>query len=119
MLNRYSNLQRYRVLFVTGNYSGVLSRLHRRFTKLEIRRGFTAFQLMTILEEVCRILIIVEQMLNRPAAKQGSPCQQQLSCSTEGSQRQRSCGFITFRLTTILEEAHHTLIIIEHNLMLY
>jgi hypothetical protein len=48
------------VLFVTGNYSGILSRLHRRFTELEIRRGFTTFQLMTILEEAHHSLIIVE-----------------------------------------------------------
>ncbi|MDD1752537.1 MAG: hypothetical protein LUQ38_05540 [Methanotrichaceae archaeon] len=52
MLNRNLNLQRYKVLYVTGNFSGILSRLHRRFTELEIRRGFTTFQLMTILEEV-------------------------------------------------------------------
>jgi hypothetical protein len=57
------NLQRYKVLFVTGNYSGILSRLHRRFTELEIRRGFTTFQLMTILEEACHSLIIVEHGL--------------------------------------------------------
>jgi hypothetical protein len=60
MLNRNLNLQRYKVLFVTGNYSGILSWLHRRFTELEIRRGFTTFQLMTILEEACHSLIIVE-----------------------------------------------------------
>jgi hypothetical protein len=60
MLNRNLNLQRYKVLFVTGNYSGILSRLHRRFTELEIRRGFTTFQLMTILEEACHSLIIIE-----------------------------------------------------------
>ena len=56
----YLNLQLFKVLFVTGNYSGILSRLHRRFTELEIRRGFTTFQLMTILEEVHHSLIIVE-----------------------------------------------------------
>jgi hypothetical protein len=60
MLNRNLNLQRYKVLFVTGNYSGILSRLHRRFTELEIRRGFATFQLMTILEEAYHSLIIVE-----------------------------------------------------------
>jgi hypothetical protein len=60
MLNRNLNRQRFKVLFVTGNYSGILSRLHRRFTELEIRRGFTTFQLMTLLEEACHRLIIVE-----------------------------------------------------------
>jgi hypothetical protein len=51
MLKRNLNLQRYKVLFLTGNYSSILSRPHRRFTELEIRRGFTTFQLMTLLEE--------------------------------------------------------------------
>jgi hypothetical protein len=60
MLNHNLNLQLFKVLFVTGNYSGILSRLHRRFTELEIRRGFTTFQLMTILEEAHHSLIIVE-----------------------------------------------------------
>jgi DNA polymerase I len=59
MLNRNLNLQ----LFVTGNFSGILSRLHRRFTELEIRRGFTTFQLMTIREEAYHSLIIIEHDL--------------------------------------------------------
>jgi hypothetical protein len=60
MLNRKLNLKRFKVLFVTGNYSGILSRLHRRFTELEVRRSFTTFQLMIILEEAHNSLIIVE-----------------------------------------------------------
>lgn len=59
-LNRNLNLQRFKVLYVTGNYSGVLSSLDRRFDALEIRRGFTAFQLMTILEENHHSLIFIE-----------------------------------------------------------
>ncbi|MDD1758187.1 MAG: hypothetical protein LUQ22_05590 [Methanotrichaceae archaeon] len=35
MINRNLNLRRYKVLFVTGNCSGSLSRLHRRFTDSE------------------------------------------------------------------------------------
>ena len=49
-LNRNLNLQRFKVLYICGNYSSVLSRLDRRFQDLEIRRAFTVFQLMTILE---------------------------------------------------------------------
>jgi hypothetical protein len=60
MLDRNLNLQRFKVLYVTGNFSGILSRLHRRFTELEIRRGFTTFHPMTILEEAYYSLIIVE-----------------------------------------------------------
>jgi len=60
MLNRNPNLQRYNILYVSGNFSGILSRLHRTFTELEVRRGFTTFQIMTILEEARRSLIIIE-----------------------------------------------------------
>jgi len=34
-LNRNMNLQRFRVLYVSGNYSAILSRLDRRFEALE------------------------------------------------------------------------------------
>jgi DNA polymerase I len=46
-----AGLQRYKVLFICGNYSHILSRLNRNITELEVRRAFTSFQLMTILEE--------------------------------------------------------------------
>ena len=59
-LNSRLNLQRFRVLYVCGNYSRILSRLDRRFTALEVRRAFTAFQLMTILEENQHTLLILE-----------------------------------------------------------
>jgi hypothetical protein len=59
-LNSHINLQRYKVLYVSGNYSRILSRLNRNFTELEIRRAFTSFQLMTILEENHHTFLIVE-----------------------------------------------------------
>jgi hypothetical protein len=59
-LNRNLDMQRYRALYVTGNYSRVLTRLSRRFTELEVRRGFTVFQLMTILEQARHSLILIE-----------------------------------------------------------
>lgn len=59
-LNRNLNLQRFKVLYICGNYSSVLSRLDRRFQDLEIRRAFTVFQLMTILEESRHSLIVIE-----------------------------------------------------------
>ncbi len=49
-LNQNLNLQRFKILYVCGNYSGILSKLDRKFTYLEVRRAFTTFQLMTILE---------------------------------------------------------------------
>jgi DNA polymerase I len=62
-LNRNLNLQRFKVLYICGNCSSVLSRLGRKFQDLEIRRAFTAFQLMTILEEARHSLIIIEHEL--------------------------------------------------------
>jgi DNA polymerase I len=59
-LNRNLNLQRFKVLYVCGNYSRILSKLDRKFTDMEIRRAFTVFQLVTILEEARHILIIIE-----------------------------------------------------------
>jgi hypothetical protein len=59
-LNRNLNLQRYKVLYICGNYSSILSKLDRKFTDLEIRRAFTVFQLMTILEEARHSIIFIE-----------------------------------------------------------
>jgi hypothetical protein len=59
-LNSNLNLQRFKVLYICGNYSGILSKLDRRFQALEIRRAFTLFQLMTVLEEARHSLIFIE-----------------------------------------------------------
>jgi hypothetical protein len=59
-LNSHLDLQRYKILYIGGNYSRILSRLDRRFTELEIRRAFTSSQLMTILEENHHSFLIVE-----------------------------------------------------------
>jgi DNA polymerase I len=59
-INNNLNLQRYKVLFISGNYSCILSRLNRNITELDVRRAFTSFQLMTILEENHHSFLIVE-----------------------------------------------------------
>ncbi len=59
-LNNQLTLQRYKILYICGNYSRVLSRLDRNFTELDVRRSFTSFQLMTILEENHHSFLIVE-----------------------------------------------------------
>src|SRR5512136_572445 len=59
-LNKNLNLQRYKVLYICGNYSGILSKLDRKFTELDIRRAFTVFQLMTVLEEARHSIIFIE-----------------------------------------------------------
>jgi hypothetical protein len=50
-LNSHLNLKRYKVLFVGSNYFRILSKLNRNITELDVRRGFTSFQLMMILDE--------------------------------------------------------------------
>jgi hypothetical protein len=59
-INSNLDLQRCKVLFISGNYSRILSRLNRNITELDIRRAFTSFQLMTILEENHHTFLIVE-----------------------------------------------------------
>jgi len=50
-LNSHLELQRYKILFICGNYSRILNRLNRNITEPEVRRAFTVYQLMTIQEE--------------------------------------------------------------------
>ena len=52
--------QHLQVLYVSGNYSRILDKLDRRFTELDVRRAFTAYQLLTILKEAYQTLIILE-----------------------------------------------------------
>jgi hypothetical protein len=54
------NLQCYKFLYICGNHSSILSRLDRNFQDLEIRRAFTVFQLLTVLQETRHSLIFIE-----------------------------------------------------------
>jgi hypothetical protein len=73
-LNSHLELQRYKILFISGNYSRILNRLNRNFTELEVRRAFTVYQLMTILEENHHSFLIVEHdpLLYEDAERWGS-----------------------------------------------
>jgi len=59
-LNSHLELLRYKILFICGNYSRILSWLNRNFTDLEVRRANTLFQLMTILGENHHSFLIAE-----------------------------------------------------------
>jgi len=56
-LNSHLELQRYKILFISGRSS---SWLNRNITQLDVRRAFTVYQLMTILEENHHSFLIVE-----------------------------------------------------------
>jgi hypothetical protein len=59
-LNGNPHLQQFRIVFITGIRSGILSRLDRSSIELIVRRAFTSVQLRTILEENHHPFLIVE-----------------------------------------------------------
>ena len=59
-INSHPELQRYKILFISGNHSRILSRLNRNITELDVRPAFTVYQLMTILQENHHSFLIVE-----------------------------------------------------------
>ncbi len=59
-INRNLNPQRFRVIYVCGNYSSILISLDRRFEAIDIHRAFTIFQLMTVLEQNHHTIVIIE-----------------------------------------------------------
>lgn len=59
-LNSHLELQQFKVLIVCGNYSNILSGLDRNFMEVDVRRAFTSFQLLTILQENHHSFLIVE-----------------------------------------------------------
>jgi hypothetical protein len=59
-LNDNPVLQRFLFLFISGNYSRLLPGINRRSVSIEVRRAFTAFQLLAILRESYHTIIFVE-----------------------------------------------------------
>jgi hypothetical protein len=59
-INGNPHLQQFRIVFITGIRSGVLSRLNRNSMELIVRRAFTSVQLRTILEENHHPFLIME-----------------------------------------------------------
>ncbi|HPD74792.1 MAG TPA: hypothetical protein PKZ65_01895 [Methanoregulaceae archaeon] len=60
LFNESQNFQRYMTLFISGNFSRVLSHVDRTVTRFEVRRAFTSFQLKTILEENYHTVVVFE-----------------------------------------------------------
>jgi len=59
-LNNNTDLQRFLFLYVSGNYSRLLSSISRSSKNFEVRKAFTAHQLFTILKEVSHTVVLVE-----------------------------------------------------------
>ena len=59
-LNNNPDLGRFLFLFLCGNYSRILSRIDRTSSNFEIRRPFTADQLLTALKEAGHTVIFIE-----------------------------------------------------------
>jgi hypothetical protein len=59
-LNNNPHLKQFRIVFITGIRSGILSRLDRSSIELIVRRAFTSVQLRTILDENHHPFLVVE-----------------------------------------------------------
>jgi len=59
-LNINMDLQRFLFLYVSGNYSRLLSSINRSSRNFEVRRAFTAHQLFTILKEASQTVVLLE-----------------------------------------------------------
>ena len=59
-INSNTDLQRFLFLYISGNYSRILSGINRKSKNFDVRRGFTAHQLFTILREASHTVIFVE-----------------------------------------------------------
>ena len=67
-LNGNPHLQQFRIIFITGIRSGVLSRLDRELiVELGVRRAFTSVHLRIILEENHHSFLIVERRASERA----------------------------------------------------
>jgi hypothetical protein len=59
-LNDNPVIGRYTTIFISGNFSRLLNGINRNSGKFDIRRAFTVHQLLTILQEEYRSIVIVE-----------------------------------------------------------
>ncbi|MFA5331913.1 MAG: hypothetical protein WC342_06000 [Methanoregula sp.] len=59
-INDNADLQRFLFLFVSGNYSRILPGILRTSKNFEVRRAFTAAQLLTVLREAAHTVVLVE-----------------------------------------------------------
>jgi hypothetical protein len=59
-LNTCPAIQRYLTLYICGNYSRILSDIHRTCTNFVIQRAFTSYQLLTVLQESHHTIIFLE-----------------------------------------------------------
>ena len=60
MINNSRDLQRYLFLYISGNFSRILTHVDRNSARFNIRRAFTAHQLVTILNEAEHTILFIE-----------------------------------------------------------
>ena len=59
-INHNPDLQRFLFLYISGNYSRILSSISRTSNNFEVCRAFTAHQLFTILQNAAHTVILME-----------------------------------------------------------
>ncbi|MFZ1127483.1 hypothetical protein [Methanoregula sp.] len=59
-INSNVDLQRFLFLYIGGNYSRILSGINRQSKNFDVRRAFTAHQLLTMLREAGHTVVFIE-----------------------------------------------------------
>jgi len=59
-ISRNPDLRRYLFLYVSGNYSRLLTRIDRGSRNFDVRRAFTAHQLLAVIREAAHTIVLVE-----------------------------------------------------------
>jgi DNA polymerase I len=59
-INSNAELQRFLFLYISGNYSRILSGVNRTSKNFDVQRAFTAHQLFAILKEAGHTVILIE-----------------------------------------------------------
>jgi len=59
-INSNPDLQRFLFLYIGGNYSRILSGIHRDSTNFDVRRAFTAHQFFSVIREASHTIILAE-----------------------------------------------------------
>jgi DNA polymerase I len=128
-LNGTPALSRFLFLYVCGNYSRLLTGIHRRSAHFEVRRAFTLFQLLTILREAHHTIVFLEHdpslyedpgtwSRGAPSRVQRGPCptgQEEPLCASsplDGPGSLRDPGSLLPEVAGALAEAARTALVV-------
>ncbi len=104
LLARRDELRRYLFLYISGNYSRLLSRVGDRTARFDVRRAFTTHQLLTILREAAHTIIFIE---HDPTLFDGAPAH--LITTVGRTMQEMAAGSIVLLYTPVPDRTFGTL----------